>query len=221
MVIAVIPSLRAARAGTNRSHWPESGSATTVSCPPVTGLPSTAAQRRAAAGGSLTSIVSPVTPPPACSGARPVHDGPAHRHDSAGAAQSSDTMAPGTSLGCRWVAAMSGRSAVHTTRTPRPATLRRAAARSGTWKIAIYPPSPPRCSRYRPAVVPGRTGATTSTNVSPTANTALARPNRPTPGSQNGRAQPKARPSPAATRPQSRATRATWRKRGPVSTPQQ
>ena len=78
---------------------------------------------------------------------------------------------------------MSGRSAVQTTRTPRLATLRRAAARSGTWNIAMYPPSPPRRSRYRPAVVPGWAGATTSTNVSPAANTALVRPNCPTPGS--------------------------------------
>ena len=58
-----------------------------------------------------------------------------------------------------------------------------AAAKSGTWNIAMYPPSPPRRSRYRPAVVSGCAGATTSTNVSPAANTALVRPNRPTPGS--------------------------------------
>ena len=48
-------------------------------------------------------MVSPVTSPGSCSGACPVHAGPAHRHDSAGPAESSDTMAPGMSLGCRWV----------------------------------------------------------------------------------------------------------------------
>ncbi len=69
-------------------------------CPwPAAEIPSTAAQRRAAAAGSLTSIVSPVTPPGAWSGTRPVHDGPAHLHDRSGAAQSKDTMAPGTSPG--------------------------------------------------------------------------------------------------------------------------
>jgi len=51
------------------------------------------------AAGSLTSIVSQVTPPGGCSGTCPVHDGPAHRHDRSGLAQSSDTMAPGTSPG--------------------------------------------------------------------------------------------------------------------------
>ena len=210
MVTSVIPSPRPPRASTNRSRWPGSGSSTTMVCsPPAAEIPSTAAQRCATAGGSLTSIVSPLTPPPECSGARPVHDGPAHRHDSCGAAQSSDTMAPGTSLGCRWVAAMSGRSAVQTTRTPRSATRRRAAAKSWTWNIAMYPPSPPRRLRYRPAVVSGSAGATTSTNVSPAAKTALVRPNRPTPGSWKGGAQPKAWRSSPATWPQSRVTRAT------------
>src|SRR5579859_8186693 len=83
----------------------------------------------------------------------------------------------------------------------------------------MYPPSPPRLSRYRPAVVSGCTGATTSTNVSPAANTALVRPNWPTPGSWKGGAQPKVRLSSSATWSQSRATRATWRRRGPLSTP--
>ena len=161
--------------------------------------PSTAAQRLAAAGGSLTSMVSPASPPGPCAGACSVQDGPAQRHDAAGPAQSTDTIAPGTSLGCRCVPAMPGRSAFQTTRAPRSAIRRRACAMSGTWKMAMYPPSPPRRSRYRPAVVPGRTGATTSTNVSPTANTALVSPNCPTPGSWYGGGQPKAWRNSSAT----------------------
>ena len=104
------------------------------------------AARRGAAGRRPRSSARSRRREP-CAGAPPVQAGPAHRHEPSGSAQSTDTIAPGTSLGCRWVPAMSGRSAVQTTRTPRSASRALAAARSGTWKIAMYPPSPPRRSR--------------------------------------------------------------------------
>ena len=79
MVTAVIPAPWSTCASTNCRRWPEVDSATAAVLPSLLAtVPSTAAQRCAAAAGSATSIVSPVMPPGACSGARPVHDGPAH-----------------------------------------------------------------------------------------------------------------------------------------------
>ena len=69
--------------------------------------------------------------------APPVHSGPAHRQDSGGSAQSIDTIAPGTSLGCRWVPAMSGRSAFQTVLIPAAAIRAWPAVMSSTWKIAM------------------------------------------------------------------------------------
>src|SRR5215469_2953821 len=89
-------------AGTNLRSCPACVSSMTAVSPCcVTASPRTSAQRAAARAGSMTSMLRPITPPGRCAGAPPVHSGPAQRQDSGGSAQSSDTMAPGTSLGCR------------------------------------------------------------------------------------------------------------------------
>ena len=66
---------------------------------------------------------------------------------------------------------------------PEPARRSTRASRSSTSKIAMYPPSPPRLSSSRPAVVPSLTGLTTSRNWSPTVISALCSPNSAMPGS--------------------------------------
>ncbi|MCR5877491.1 hypothetical protein [Phenylobacterium sp. J367] len=65
----------------------------------------------------------------------------------------------------------------------RPWIWARAASPSSTCRITMYPPSPPRFSSSRPAVVPSAFGATTSRKVSPIGKTAFFSPNLPTPGS--------------------------------------
>ncbi len=49
----------------------------------------------------------------------PVQSGPPQRQVPYGLERSSETIAPGTSAGCRWVPEMSGRSICQTIRTPR------------------------------------------------------------------------------------------------------
>ena len=96
---------------------------------------------------------------------------------------SMETMAPPMSLGCRWVARMSGRSLAQTRRTPRRSKRASSRLKSSVCRISMYPLSPRR-SISRPAAVPGRVGETISTNWSPSMNTALSRPNSATPGSR-------------------------------------
>ena len=112
--------------------------------------PRTSAHRRAMRVGSTAATVNAVMPPARSSGepgAPPVHAGPAQCHDSGGSAQSSDTMAPVTSAGWRWVPEMSSRSTFHTTRMPNSA---RACGVSLDRRVGRSP-----CSRRRHRGAPG------------------------------------------------------------------
>ncbi|CAA9514293.1 MAG: Permease of the drug/metabolite transporter (DMT) superfamily [uncultured Solirubrobacteraceae bacterium] len=175
--------------------------------------PRTEAQRRASASGSVAVIVTPVTRPgPVSDGAAAAHAGPPQRQDCGGSVWSRATIAPGTSAGCRWTSVTSSSSRSQTTRTPSRASRSRAGAMSSTCNMTRQPPlSAPGRSRCRPADVSGWTGETTSTNVSPSAMTALRSPKCPTPSSWKGSASGSAARRSATAESRSRATRTACR----------
>ena len=91
---------------------------------------------------------------------------PAHSQLSFGSASSKERIAPPTSFGWRCMPRMevSFCSTFPSWTIRRPAPSRRVLCSSklAVWSSTMYPPSPPRRSINRPAVVPSRLGATTS-----------------------------------------------------------
>ena len=130
----VMPSWRASTAG--RTTTPAQPRRDARSCRRAARpVPSTSAHRADTLPGSDAATVNDVMPPRTPEGAPPRHAGPAQRHDSGGSAQSSDTMPPPMSAGCRCVPETSSKSARHTMRMPRSAARWRGvpARRTGRW----------------------------------------------------------------------------------------
>jgi hypothetical protein len=71
----------------------------------------------------------------------------------------------------------------------------------------MYPPRPPERSRKRPAAVPSRTGATTSSTPVPRGKSAFSSPKRPTPGSRKQAATPSTAAMPSSAGRSAGATR--------------